>query len=124
MARARGRFGTAGPDRQRRGVLAALTAAALGVPGDFAPSDSIKCRDNRGGTPYLCHSHAFPHFIFLCVTRFVLTDKRRIHLRSASVQTYTFFTTGFPRFLSIRGARGLQAFDLPLLTNYSNPNYD
>jgi hypothetical protein len=23
-----------------------------------------------------------------------------------------------------RGARGLQAFDLPLLTNYSNPNYD
>jgi hypothetical protein len=54
----------------------------------------------------------------------VLTDKRRIHLRSASVRTYTFFTTGFPRFLSIRGARGLQAFDLPILTNYSNPNYD
>jgi ribonuclease HI len=54
----------------------------------------------------------------------VLTNKRRIHLRSASVQTYTFFTTGFPRFLSIRGARGLQAFDLPLLTSYSNPNYD
>jgi hypothetical protein len=51
----------------------------------------------------------------------VLTDKRCIHLRSASVRTYTFFTTGFPRFLSIRGARGLQAFDLPLLTNYSNP---
>jgi hypothetical protein len=54
--------------------------------------------------------------------RSVLTDKRRIHLRSASVRTYTIFTTGFPRFLSIRGARGLQAFDLPLLTNYSNPN--
>jgi hypothetical protein len=54
----------------------------------------------------------------------LLTDKRRIHLQSASVRTYTFFTTGFPRFLSIRGARGLQAFDLPLLTNYSNPNYD
>jgi hypothetical protein len=53
----------------------------------------------------------------------VLTDKRRIHLRSASVRTYTFFTTGFPRFLSIRGARGLQAFDLLLLTNYSNPIY-
>jgi hypothetical protein len=51
----------------------------------------------------------------------VLTDKRRIHLRSASVRTYTFFTTGFPRFLSIRRARGLQAFDQPLLTNYSNP---
>jgi hypothetical protein len=54
----------------------------------------------------------------------VLTDKRCIHLRSASVRTYTFFTTGFPRFLSIRGARGLQAFDLPLLINYSNSNYD
>jgi hypothetical protein len=54
----------------------------------------------------------------------LLKDKRRIHLRSASVRTYTFFTTEFPRFLSIRGARGLQAFDLPLLTSYSNPNYD
>jgi hypothetical protein len=37
----------------------------------------------------------------------LLTDKRHIHLRSTSVRTYTFFTTGFPRFLSIRGARGL-----------------
>jgi hypothetical protein len=37
----------------------------------------------------------------------VLTDKRCIHLRFASVRTYTFFTTRFPRFLSIRGARGL-----------------
>jgi hypothetical protein len=37
---------------------------------------------------------------------------------------HTFFTTGFLRFLSIRGARGLQAFDLPLHTSYSNPNYD
>jgi hypothetical protein len=54
----------------------------------------------------------------------LLTDKRRIHLRSASVRTYTFFTTAFPRFLSIRGARGLQAFDLLLLTNYLNPIYD
>jgi hypothetical protein len=54
----------------------------------------------------------------------LLTDKRRIHLWPASVQTYTFFTTGFLRFLSIRGARGLQAFDPPLLTCYSNPNYD
>jgi hypothetical protein len=54
----------------------------------------------------------------------VLTDKRHIHLRSASVRTYTFFTMGFPRFLSIRRTRGLQSFDLPLLTNYSNPNYD
>jgi hypothetical protein len=48
----------------------------------------------------------------------MLTDKRRIHLRSTSIWTYTFFTTGFPRFLSIHGARGLQALDLPLLTNY------
>jgi hypothetical protein len=54
----------------------------------------------------------------------LLTDKRCIHLRSASVWTYTFFTTGFPRFLSIRGARGLQAFDPLLLTNYSHSNYD
>jgi hypothetical protein len=54
----------------------------------------------------------------------LLTDKRRIPLGSASVRTYTFFTMGFPRFLSIRGARGLQAFDLPLHTSYSNPNYD
>jgi hypothetical protein len=52
----------------------------------------------------------------------LLTDKRRIPLRSASVRTHTFFTTGFQRFLSIRGARGLQAFDLPLHTSYSNLN--
>jgi hypothetical protein len=51
----------------------------------------------------------------------LLTDKTRIHLQSASVQTYTFLTKGFPRFLSIRGARGLQAFDLPLLTNLPRP---
>jgi hypothetical protein len=54
----------------------------------------------------------------------MLTDKRRIPLRSASVRTQTFFTTRFPRFLSIRGERGLQSFDLPLHTSYSNPNYD
>jgi hypothetical protein len=52
----------------------------------------------------------------------VLTDKTRIHLRSASIQTYTFFTTGIPRFLSIRGAKGLHAFDLALLLPYPNPN--
>jgi hypothetical protein len=51
----------------------------------------------------------------------VLTDKRRIHLRSTSIRTYTFFTTEFPRFLSICGARGLQAFVLLLLTNYLSP---
>jgi hypothetical protein len=51
----------------------------------------------------------------------LLTDKRRIHLRPASIRTYTFFTTGFPRFLSICGARGLQAFDLLLLTNLPKP---
>jgi hypothetical protein len=45
----------------------------------------------------------------------VLTDKRRIPLRSASVRTYTFFTTGFPRFLSIRGARGLLALNQVLI---------
>jgi hypothetical protein len=37
---------------------------------------------------------------------------------------HTFFTTGFPRFLLIRGARGLQAFDLPSHSSYSNSNYD
>jgi hypothetical protein len=51
----------------------------------------------------------------------LLTDKRRIHLRFASIWTYTFFTTRFPRFLSIHRARGLQAFDLPLLTNLPKP---
>jgi hypothetical protein len=45
----------------------------------------------------------------------VLTDKTRIQLRSASVRTYTFFTTGFPRFLSIRGARGLLALNQVLI---------
>jgi hypothetical protein len=45
----------------------------------------------------------------------VLTDKTRIHLRFASVWTYTFFTTGFPRFLSIRGARGLLALNQVLI---------
>jgi hypothetical protein len=56
-----------------------------------------------------------------CIARLLLTDKTRIHLRSASVRTYTFFTMGFPRLLSIRGARRLQAFDLPLLTNLPKP---
>jgi hypothetical protein len=50
----------------------------------------------------------------VCVVR-LLTDKTRIHLRSASVRTYTFFTTGFPRFLSIRGARGLPALNQVLI---------
>jgi prefoldin subunit 5 len=45
----------------------------------------------------------------------LLTDKTRIHLRSASVRTYTFFNTGFPRFLSIRGARGLLALNQVLI---------
>jgi hypothetical protein len=48
-------------------------------------------------------------------SRVLLTDKTRIHLRSASVRTYTFFTTGFPRFLSIRGARGLLALNQVLI---------
>jgi hypothetical protein len=58
------------------------------------------------------------------VTVSLLTDKRCISLGSTSVWTYTFFTTGLPRFLSIRGARWLQAFNLPLHSSYSNPNYD
>jgi hypothetical protein len=35
----------------------------------------------------------------------LLMNKTHIHLRSASIQTYTFFTTGFPRLLSIRRSR-------------------
>jgi hypothetical protein len=45
----------------------------------------------------------------------MLMDKTRIHLRSSSVRTYTFFTTGFPRFLSIRGARGLLVLNQVLI---------
>jgi hypothetical protein len=45
----------------------------------------------------------------------LLTDKTRIHLRSASVRTYTFFTTRFSRFLSIRRARGLLALNQVLI---------
>jgi hypothetical protein len=45
----------------------------------------------------------------------LLTDKTCIHLRSTSVRTYTFFTTGFPRFLSIHGARGLLALNQVLI---------
>jgi hypothetical protein len=42
----------------------------------------------------------------------------------ATTQAYgltPFSPWGFPRFLSIRGARGLHAFDLALLTNLSKP---
>jgi hypothetical protein len=76
----------------------------------------------RKSKMYYCNRGILPSTDYIAFH--LLTDKRRIHLRSASVRTYTFFTTGFPRFLSIHGARGLQAFDLPLLTNYSKPNYD
>jgi hypothetical protein len=48
-------------------------------------------------------------------SRCLLTDKTRIHLRSASVRTNTFFTMGLPRFLSIRGARGLLALNQVLI---------
>jgi hypothetical protein len=42
----------------------------------------------------------------------VLAVETHNNLRSASVRTYTFFTTGWPpRFLSIRGARGLLALN-------------
>jgi hypothetical protein len=73
---------------------------------------------------WISHNNRGRTSVDVVVQSRLLTDKRRIHLRSASIRTYTFFTTGFPRFLSIRGARGLQAFDLPLHNNYSNPNYD
>jgi hypothetical protein len=35
-------------------------------------------------------------FVYIPIWVRVLTDKTRIHLRSASVRTYTFFTTGIP----------------------------
>jgi hypothetical protein len=54
-------------------------------------------RPNSTSSGPLLHSPCLP-------SRLLLTDKTRIHLRSASVRTYTFFTTGFSRFLSIRGA--------------------
>jgi hypothetical protein len=53
-----------------------------------------------------------PQFQAECWTLYLLTDKTRIHLRSASVQT---FTTGFPRFLSIREVRGLLALNQVLI---------
>jgi hypothetical protein len=50
---------------------------------------------------------------------------RRVHHRSSNdPQAYgptPFSPRGFPRFLSIRGARGLHAFDLPLVTNLPKP---
>jgi hypothetical protein len=58
---------------------------------------------------YWCRKHE--HFIVECL----LTDKTRIHLRSASVWTYTFSPWGFPRFLLIRGARGLLALNQELI---------
>jgi hypothetical protein len=67
-------------------------AGELGVSSDEDPSPEPSCSGDVASA-----------------TIDLLTDKRRIPLRSASVRTHTFFTTGFPRFLSIRGARGLQA---------------
>jgi hypothetical protein len=59
MVRVRGRFGAAGPSRQRRGVPATLTATARRASGDSVPSDSINA-GGAGGTPYLCHLHLLP----------------------------------------------------------------
>jgi hypothetical protein len=36
-----------------------------------------------------------------------LMDKRRIHLRSTSLRTYTFFTTGFPKVLVNLRSKGI-----------------
>jgi hypothetical protein len=48
----------------------------------------------------------------------VLTDKDVSLYNPQVYGPHTFFTTGFPRFLSIRGARGLQAFDQQQHTSY------
>jgi hypothetical protein len=46
----------------------------------------------------------------------VVMVEMRNEFQSSSVRTTTPFSPqGFPRFLSIRGARGLQAFDLALI---------
>jgi hypothetical protein len=48
----------------------------------------------------------------------LLTDKSVSLYDPQAYGPHTFFTTGFPRFLSIRGARGLQVFDLPSHSSY------
>jgi hypothetical protein len=45
-----------------------------------APSDSIKCGEQRGGTAYLCHSHPL-HFVFLYAARLAAMDAPA-HFRS------------------------------------------
>jgi septal ring factor EnvC (AmiA/AmiB activator) len=91
---------------------AALPIARLLVPHPGGPKiaplvDWLKEAPSRLAT-YVKH-------IAKSIPNQVLTDKTCIHLRSASVQTYTFFTTRFPRFLSIRGARGLLALNQVLI---------
>jgi hypothetical protein len=48
----------------------------------------------------------------------MLTDKDVSLYDPQAYEPHTFFTTGFPRFWSIRGARGLQAFDQQRHTSY------
>jgi hypothetical protein len=70
------------------------------------------CERNLAGAPTLLQG--FGGYTHGCASARLLTDKT-LHLRSASVRTYTFFTTGFPRFLSIRGERGLLALNQVLI---------
>jgi hypothetical protein len=73
-------------------------------------------------TPYgLCESCRGREIYNFRIQRFVHLCWRIKYVSLNDPQAYgphTFFTTGFPRFLSIRGARGLQAFNLLLITSY------
>jgi hypothetical protein len=52
----------------------------------------------------------------------LLTDKTRIHLRSASVWTYTFFTTGIPYVLINPRSKEITGLIYLYLLTYTNPN--
>jgi hypothetical protein len=105
----------------RMGTTLGLAAMAMHTGVDY----SIQPRHFLGGAPEdideieVILERLDGHVRTMCGSRTggwsLLTDKTRIHLRSSSVRTYTFFTTGFPRFLSIRGARGLLALNQVLI---------
>jgi hypothetical protein len=85
--------------------------AAVRPPATISPrADACTTTRRQARTPppskplldgYRTRRDALPEARFARTTVYstaLLTDKRRIHLRSASVRTYTFFTMGFPRF--------------------------
>jgi hypothetical protein len=76
------------------------------IPAEICPDDGKRTQRHKQNKSYL-------------------TYYWRIKLISTyDMQAYgptPFSPRGFPRFLSIRGARGFHTFDLPLLTNLSKP---